>query len=184
LVAKPSVHAGGFFIYLLDLLIPETYSAVKYFLIPKYMNKKMGRPPLPKGQSKDVQIGVRFNPADDKQIEKAVAKSGQTKPDFIRNAALAETRKPTVWVKSKWTMEQLSGKTVEFALTVPGRRDDGTGKFLVRKNPADELAIDICAIASATRYEMVEIRYHLYQAAADKIELHPNPKVAQFRLLM
>jgi len=148
------------------------------------MNKKMGRPPLPKGQSKDVQIGVRFNPADDKQIEKAVAKSGQTKPDFIRNAALAETRKPTVWVKSKWTMEQLSGKTVEFALTVPGRRDDGTGKFLVRKNPADELAIDICAIASATRYEMVEIRYHLYQAAADKIELHPNPKVAQFRLLM
>jgi len=144
----------------------------------------MGRPPLPKGEAKAVQLGVRFNPKDGQKIEKAATASGQTNADFVRNAAITETKKPPVWVKTKWTMEELDEKTVEFRLVFPHWRDEGTGQFLVRKNPDGELAIDVCVIASATPYKMVEIRYHLLQPAADKIEKHPNPKAAQFRLLM
>jgi hypothetical protein len=82
---KPLVCASGFFIYLLDLLIPEMYIGVKYFLIPKYMTKKMGRPKLPKGQSKDFQIGVRFNRDEAGKIRTVVAKTGLTNADWARS---------------------------------------------------------------------------------------------------
>jgi hypothetical protein len=168
----------------LDLLIPKKYVGVENFLIPKLMSKKMGRPRLPKGQAKGVQIGVRFNPKDDKQIDRRVVESGQTKADWVRNAAVAETKVPPVWIKSKWTWEDLRDKTVEFRLIAPRFQVEGMGKFLVRINPAGELAVEICAIESATRSEIVESRFYLFQQVADKIERHPNPAVAAFRLLM
>jgi hypothetical protein len=148
------------------------------------MNKKMGRPPLPKGESKDVQIGVRFNPQDDKEIEREVKKAGQTKSDWVRNAAICDAQVPPIWIKSKWTFEDLKDKTVEFRLISPEWRIKGIGKFLVRINPAGELAVDICAVKSATPYEVVEMRFYLFQKVADKIERHPDKAIADFRLLM
>lgn len=148
------------------------------------MKSKMGRPKLPPGEAKGTQIGVRFRTTDDRRINELVEKSGQNKADWVRNAAIAESKKPPVWVKSKWTMEDLDDKTVEFRLRMPGRKDEGLGKFLVRRNPKGYLAIEICAIASATENEVVEIRYYLLQQTADRIEAHPNLGVAKFRLLM
>ncbi len=147
------------------------------------MSNKAGRPPLQNGTAKDVQIGVRFNPKDDKAIEKATAKSGQTKVDLIRDAARADAKHPPPWVKCKWTIDDLEGKGVQFRLTAPRFRVEGVGEFLVRKNPAGELAIQICSIKLATPYEVVETRFWIGQAAADKIESNPEPKGPPFRLL-
>ncbi len=147
------------------------------------MGKKMGRPPLPKGQARGVQVGVRFKREDDKTIEKVTAGSGQTKADWVRNAALAEARRPVTWVRSKWKLEELDGKLVEFKLTAPKLWVEGLGKFLVRKNLRGELSIEICVLKSPNPNEIVETRYWLGQQAADKIELNPNPKLAEFRLL-
>jgi len=148
------------------------------------MNKKMGRPPLPKGKARSVQVGVRFTPEDDKAIEKALTKSGQTKADLVRDAAVAEARKPPPWVRSKWTYEDLNGKKVQFKLNSPRFQAKGVGEFLVRRNPRGELAIEICAIVSATPYEVTEHRYWLGQEIANKIEINSTPNVAPFRLLM
>src|SRR6266853_3293315 len=103
------------------------------------MGKKMGRPPLPKGQAKGVQIGVRFNRDDDKAIKRAIADSGHTKVDWVRNAALTQARNPPPWVKSKWKMEELDEKRVQFKLTAANFWVEGVGKFLVRRNPRGEL---------------------------------------------
>jgi uncharacterized protein (DUF1778 family) len=145
------------------------------------MNANTGRPPLPKGQARDVQIGVRFTADEDKAIQKAISDSGQSKAEWMRTAAVAQAK--TIWVKSKWSMEELDNQNVEFRLTAPRLQVTGLGKFLVRRNPRGELAINICAITEATRHQITEARYYIGQAAADKIERHPNANVAAFRLL-
>ena len=49
----------------------------------------MGRPTLPKGQSKDFQIGVRFNKSEAVAIKKAISKSGLNNADWARNTLLS-----------------------------------------------------------------------------------------------
>jgi len=53
------------------------------------MKPKMGRPTLPKGQSKDFQIGVRFNKSEAVAIKKAISKSGLNNADWARNTLLS-----------------------------------------------------------------------------------------------
>jgi len=52
------------------------------------MNKKAGRPPLPEGRAKYLQVAARFNPDDKRQIKRAIAESGepQTEAQFVRDA--------------------------------------------------------------------------------------------------
>jgi hypothetical protein len=166
--------------FIVDLLIPTKYDCVNNFLIPKTMKKKMGRPELPEGESKDIQIGVRFNSEIGQIIEEESAKLNQTKSDWVRNAAIEETRMRSWWVKSKWALKDLDGKPVEFTLTDKGGggKRKGMGKFLVRENMAGKLCIYI-----VTQINIAEIRYVLFQGAANKIERHPDQSVAEFRLL-
>jgi hypothetical protein len=44
------------------------------------------------------------------------------------------------------------------------------------------LKIDIIVSKYETPFRITENRYHLYQKTADKIQFHPDPKVADFRL--
>src|SRR5258708_882755 len=98
------------------------------------MRSRIGRPRLPKGESKDVQIGVRFNGEQDRPIDSAAVKAGQTKAEWVRNAAVEQAKKPCVWFKSKWTQEELDGKDIEFRLTKPNVQVTGVGELLVRMN--------------------------------------------------
>jgi hypothetical protein len=108
------------------------YIDVNNFLIPIIMTKKMGRPPLPKGLSKDVQIGVRFNPDDDKAISKAIedSRADQTKAQWLRDAALIIAHE---WVQCReWTAKDLHGKYVEFLIASRAEGPiKGVGKFYV-----------------------------------------------------
>jgi hypothetical protein len=53
------------------------------------MKKKMGRPKLPKGESKDFQIGVRFNREEAEKIKAAVAKTELTNANWARSVLLS-----------------------------------------------------------------------------------------------
>jgi hypothetical protein len=53
------------------------------------MKIKMGRPKLPKGETRDVLIGARFAPDEAQAVETAVKRSGQVKSDWIRKALLS-----------------------------------------------------------------------------------------------
>ena len=144
------------------------------------MNNKMGRPPLPKGQSKDVQLGVRFNPKDNNQIEKAVKESGQTKTEWVRNAAIAESKAPPIWVKSKWKAEELNGSLIEFRIDSPKRLLGGVGELKVRENALGEISVDIFIDEPK---KGISTRIWLAQDAVDRIELNPKLTPAKFRLL-
>lgn len=52
------------------------------------MKIKMGRPKLPKGESKDILIGARFSLAESKLVDAAVKHSGQGKSEWIREKLL------------------------------------------------------------------------------------------------
>ncbi len=81
----------------------------------------------------------------------------------------------TIWVRCKWTREQLDDKTVEFRcrLKENGAIVTGTGKFKVRENPDGLLAINIvCDLPGQTPYEMVCQRFFIPQVGADAIEKH------------
>ena len=53
------------------------------------MKKKMGRPALPKGETKDTLIGARFTPDETQAVNAAVKRSGQVKSAWIRKALLS-----------------------------------------------------------------------------------------------
>lgn len=49
----------------------------------------MGRPKLPKGTAKGVLFAVKVAANEADKINQAIKRSGQTKPDWARNALLA-----------------------------------------------------------------------------------------------
>ena len=51
--------------------------------------KVMGRPPIGTKNAKGIFFAARFTPAEAVQIDKAIARSGKSKSDFIRMRLLA-----------------------------------------------------------------------------------------------
>ena len=49
----------------------------------------MGRPTLPKGETKDTLIGARFAPDETRVVNAAVKRSGRVKSEWIRKALLS-----------------------------------------------------------------------------------------------
>jgi hypothetical protein len=52
------------------------------------MANKMGRPPLPKKKYRGVIFGVRLRVDEARRVRGAIRKSGQSQPDWLRNALL------------------------------------------------------------------------------------------------
>ena len=57
-------------------------------LLTKSMKTKMGRPRLPKGAAKGVLFAVRVAASEAEKIQRAIKKSGLTKPNWARNALI------------------------------------------------------------------------------------------------
>jgi len=54
---------------------------------------EMGRPPAPKGKARSGFVGTRLLPAEDREIQEAIRRSGQSKSDWIREALLRAARR-------------------------------------------------------------------------------------------
>jgi hypothetical protein len=108
------------------------------------MNKKAGRPPLPKGESKAAQIAARFKPVLDKQVAKAAQETGATKAEVVREATIQDIQRPPIWMQpTKWKRDELDGQLIRFDLKSPTRELAGVGKLAVRQNPLGQIAVDI-----------------------------------------
>ncbi len=111
----------------------------------------MGRPPLPKGESKDIQIGVRFKPDENKSVDSAFSKTEdiQSKAEWIRKAAVAMAErlqeKPPMtwdgfWGELPFPEDEMHEKRVKFCLFIKWDNfqdvtvTKGTGCFFVRKS--------------------------------------------------
>ena len=137
---------------------------------------------MPKGEAKAAQIGVRLKPDEDKQMGHIADRAGETKSEAVREAARDKIQSPPIWVKSKWTKEELDEQFIAFDLDSPKCRLWGVGQLRVRENPRGEIAVDIFIDEHPTPYQGVTTRIWLSKEAVDRIELNPNPKPAKFRL--
>jgi hypothetical protein len=86
----------------------------------------------------------------------------------------------SIYIKSRrWKYDDLDGKLVEFRIAYPDSHwVDGIGEFRLHGNGVDLLAIDIVVDHPK---EFFENQYHLCDSLVEKIEVHPDPKVAQYR---
>lgn len=107
------------------------------------MKKKiMGRPKLPSGESKAVQVGVRFKEKEIEHVSENAPESDKDRSKWIRQAAI---EKAFPWVKSEqWTQEDLHGKRVLMDINTPLHGTVvGTGQFDVLKRGDGLLQIRI-----------------------------------------
>jgi len=90
----------------------------------------------------------------------------------------------TLWISSKWTKDDLHGKSVEFRIPLRGGTVHGVGEFWVRRNPRGLLAIDVVTDEPGRNWAQRMLRsYKVPQAGADRIKRHPDSTVANFRLV-
>ncbi len=90
----------------------------------------------------------------------------------------------TLWTRSKWSLEDLDLKTVEFRIPIRNGTVQGIGEFLVRGNPEGLLAVDVVTDAQGRDWaERVQTMYHIPQVGVDRIERHPDSSIAAFRLV-
>lgn len=87
-----------------------------------------------------------------------------------------------IWTLSKWSMEQLDHKTVEFYLPSERGIVRSVGEFCVSQNPQGLLAIDVVVDLPKSPVERTQTRFHIPQVGVDAIEKHVDPAVAEFRL--
>lgn len=135
---------------------------------------------MPQGKANNQLINLRISGEIGDAIDEGVKQTKEKKPEFMRNALKRGAQNPFAWVKSKWTSEQLDGKSVEFKLTAPDHYIKGRGDFRVIGNPKGELRIDIVVTVDISPNKKTDYIYHLYQPTADKIQVNPNPKEADF----
>jgi hypothetical protein len=150
--------------------------------------KKMGRPKLAKNQARRKFVSTRLSPPEYVEVATAATGSAVPKTEWLRDAVLLEAKRRPVWLKSKWTVEDLNGKLVEYKLISPlpdGRVivRDGLGEFRVRENSRNEISVDIFGPIVEENGHWTQNRYWLAKGTADKIEFHPNQEKAQFRLI-
>jgi hypothetical protein len=87
-----------------------------------------------------------------------------------------------IWTKSKWTQDDLKHQMVEFWIPLKGQAAHGVGEFLVRERNK-LLSIEIVTDMQGRNWaERIQSHFVLPQIAVDRIELHPDPNVAKFRL--
>lgn len=87
------------------------------------------------------------------------------------------------WTTSKWSRQELQGKTVQFVLTGAEYRVSGTGIFEVRERPGGEILIQIEVPVVRTPNEAKDQIFTLTPANASQITKHPDPSVAEFQCL-
>ena len=101
----------------------------------------------------------------------------------MRNALRKEAKNAPVWVKTKWKSEELDKNTVEFKLTALNHYVKGAACSGYPAEIKGEWDYSIIVVKHETPYKITEYIYHLYQPSADKIQVNPDPKKADFIVL-
>lgn len=156
------------------------------------MKKKMGRPRLSRESAKDVLVGARFGEEEVEELATAFRNSGQIKSEWLRERLNAVARYENKsrsknpakhWTKTHLKYGELSFQTVEFELTFGDCMWSGIGELWVRRNHDGKLAIEVVTEEPGHRHqEKVQRHFQLDQACVDRIDLHPDQKIARLRL--
>lgn len=145
------------------------------------MQKKFGRPRLPKGKSKEVLFAFKISSEESKRIEEDIKDSGLGKGDWARNQLIQHARE--IWVIcDRWCAADLRGKSVQFSFKTKDRTGfyEGVGTFWITEH-REKIRLSIAIHAAPPLGRLA--RLVLNQQLADAIERHPDASVADFRCL-
>jgi hypothetical protein len=88
-----------------------------------------------------------------------------------------------VWPHSKWTQDDLDGKTVRFRIPAKSHDVEGVGVFVLAPNSEGVPSVHIeTDIKGGDREARIQSRYCLPPEAVERISLHPDQTVAVFLL--
>ena len=89
-----------------------------------------------------------------------------------------------LWTKAKWGASELHQKSVEFKLPLGELTISGIGQFFALQNQEDLVGIWLVTDQQGRHWaERIQTRYRLPQPAVDRIVVHPDPSIADFRLM-
>lgn len=142
----------------------------------------MGRPPLPKGESKDIQIGLRFKTKENVELERAAQGDKKDKVSWIRQAALEATK---AWITcDQWTPAQLQGKKVCFRVKTILEGDvEGRGIFDVWQRGDGKCKIRIVAKTMPSLYKKDTLSVYLPQRGVKLIKQLPAGSDCDFSVI-
>jgi hypothetical protein len=151
-----------------DLLIPK--SILTSTLIDTNMSnpKQMGRPPLPKGESKDTQLGVRLKPTQAEEIAVKSKVLGISPAEEVRRR-IRDTS--PIWVTCNWTVKELRGKKIMFSVEHAGRAFEMSGEIVtLGPKPNGEIAIKVLFLYPQGDGQVMVGERYLTQSYADELE--------------
>lgn len=79
--------------FIVQLLYYGNDLHVKRFSYYTFYMPKLGRPKLPKRKVRQPGLSLRLRPDEDKLIRDAIARSGKSKSEWLREALLEKARK-------------------------------------------------------------------------------------------
>lgn len=92
-----------------------------------------------------------------------------------------------IWVKSKWTANQLNGQTLEYQLALKqGGIAYGIGILLVQDREIDDrIAVQILieGAAALRQGQYGNLLIPVSEMIVDLIEFHPKQEIAKFRVM-
>lgn len=141
----------------------------------------MGRPKLPKGESKDIQIGVRLNSEEGKKLAEIAEDDGATPAEVVRKAAKAHLSNGPIWVKTSLPVKDMHGKKIRFTL-YSSTNDffEAQGEMMTREKSPDQKSITIRFTFSVSPYVAKITFYPLDQDFVDKIQKAPQGDTVDF----
>jgi hypothetical protein len=130
------------------------------------MNKKIGRPKVPKKQARTVLLGTMIAPEEKKDINQAIAASGQDKSKWLRQTIHTAIFGERIIIQCPEAQDKYDGQWVVFYFMDGDKRIALRGKFRVWLGP-ESIAIVINGFQDGKVYA----RYlHLPQVAVDSIQ--------------
>ncbi len=107
----------------------------QHLMYRHFMAKKMGRPPLPSGESKSKIFNLRVHTSEIEELEITSKESGQSASEVARSRGIFAP----IWVRcDKWSVAQLNDKWIRATLALKDGVFEITGQLKVRAKPSGE----------------------------------------------
>ena len=135
------------------------------------MAKKLGRPPLPIGQSKSRLYNLRAT--SDELRDLAAISEEENKP---ATTILRQRGMPAlIWVRTKWSVADLHDKKIRCPLSLTTGLFEVTGILKARQRPTGEVSVRLHLIEDMGSGAYRVSEFHFRQDQVDRIE-RADPK--------
>jgi hypothetical protein len=127
--------------------------------------KKIGRPPLPKGESKAAYVTARLTSDEATELAEAAEENGRSQSEEARRRIAGEH----FWIDCKWSKADLDDQKVKFHIQLNGQWYETIGELSFRERPDGKKRIDLLFFYTVSYNAGVSSNVALPQEAVDSL---------------